>query len=165
MLFGDARRAYPESVPRPPRFLAAVIAVPLIAVALLSGCAASSGGSPDEDRAALASWGDDLISASSGGMGGTMVADASGPGTPFDLDTPTRYSAVELRCKGTDSARFTLRYTGTEDAVTATQDIVCHDGGMLTPIAIPTSLGELTAFEASVTSPDGEGYWVAIPQK
>jgi len=94
-----------------------------------------------------------------------MVSDASAPGVSFDPATPTTYSAVELRCKGTDSARFTLRYTGTDDEITATQDIVCHDGGLLTPIAVPTSLGALTAFEASATSPDGEGYWVAILQK
>ena len=34
----------------------------------------------------------------------------------------------------------------------------------LTPIAIPTAVGDLTRFEASAASPDGEGYWVAALQ-
>jgi hypothetical protein len=151
-------------VPRRSRSVIALIAVPLLVlgVASLSGCGTS--GPDDADRAAWQTWADGLLDGRDG-VSGMMVADASDAGIRMDFPSPQPVTAVELRCIGTDSARFTLHYTGADDAVTATQDIVCHDGGLLTPIAVPTSLGALTAFEASATSPDGEGYWVAIPQQ
>lgn len=93
-----------------------------------------------------------------------MSTDAASKGIRQDFPSPTPFSAVELRCKGTDRASFTLSYTGALSSVTTTQEIVCHDGGLLTPIAIPTAVGDLTAFAADATSPNGEGYWVAIPQ-
>jgi hypothetical protein len=139
-------------VPRRSRSVIALIAVPLLVlgVASLSGCGTS--GPDDADRAAWQTWADGLLDGRDG-VSGMMVADASDAGIRMDFPSPQPVTAVELRCIGAD------------DAVTATQDIVCHDGGLLTPIAVPTSLGALTAFEASATSPDGEGYWVAIPQQ
>lgn len=143
--------------------LTAAVAVSLIGMGVLSGCA---GGASDAERAAQVTWAEDLVAASSdGGAQGAMSADSSADGVPLDFAEPVKFSAVELRCTGTDSARFTVHYTGTDDAVTVTQDIVCQDGGLRTPIAIPLSVGELTALSATVTSPDGEGRWVVIPQR
>lgn len=139
-----------------------LICTGVLAVGLLAGCAAPV---PAQDTAALSDWGELIIDASGGGMGGMMSTDASAEGIRMDFPTPTAFASVELRCKGADRASFTLRYTGTESSVTTTQEIVCHDGGLLTPIAIPTAVGELTAFAANATSPDGEGYWIAIPQE
>ena len=129
----------------------------------LSGCAALAGPSDDE-RAAWRAWFDETMDA--GGDTATGAAfSASADATPVDVAPPRAYRAVELRCDGSDRATFTLSYTGTGAVTTVTQEIVCHQGGALTPIAIPTAVGDLKRFEASATSPDGEGYWVAALQK
>lgn len=138
---------------------AALIAAAVIG---LAGCAGSPASS--EEQSGAAEWGAGILDASDGGVGGVMGQDADG-GVRMDFPSPEAFGAVELRCKGTDRAQFTLRYTGTGSSLETTQDIVCHDGGLLTPIAIPTDVGDLTAFEATATSPDGVGYWVAIPQR
>ena len=143
------------------RAVAALIAASALAMGVLSGC---STGPTDQDRADWVAWGDALI-ADGGGMGGPVASDAADEGIRLEFASPERFTAVELRCIGTDRAQFTLRYTGTADSQTLTQEVVCHDGGLLTPIAIPTTVGDLTAFAATATSPDGEGYWVAIPQR
>ncbi len=146
-----------------------LVAAPLVAAgllaALLTACAPAQ---PAEDDSALSAWADEVIAAGGGsdGMAGTMSEDASTEGIRQDFAAPTALTSVELRCRGTDRAAFTLRYTGTDGAVTQiTQDIVCADGAYRTPIAVPTAVGELAAIAANATSPDGQGYWVAIPQR
>ena len=157
-------------MPRQPRRRAALI-VPLAAVtavtavAALTACSPAAGASSDEERAALSAWGDDLIAAAGGGVGGEMSVDASASEVGQDFPSPTDFTSVQLRCKGTDRAQFTLRYTGSWGTQVLTQELVCHDGGLLTPIAIPIDAQQLTRFAASATSPDGQGYWVAIPQQ
>lgn len=133
------------------------------AVALLAGCA-PLGGPSDDDRATWAQWYDEAAGAGDS-VGGTFEgADADDDGTRIAFESPETYRSVELRCIGSDRATFTLTYTGTAGTSTLAQEIVCHDGGLLTPIAIPTELQELTAFEASAASSDGVGYWVATLQ-
>lgn len=143
------------------RTTAAMTATLVVAVAM-SGC--TTGPSPEE-RDAWAQWSDGLLSADTPGLGGAMAGDAAEGLSQLALPSPEVYRAVELRCIGTDGAEFTLSYTGADDSVTTTQEIVCHDGGLLTPIAIPTAVGALEAFGATATSPDGEGEWVALLQK
>jgi len=138
------------------------VALSAAALVLLAACASSA--PSDQERAAWAQWGSDAIAANGVGVGGVFATDASSEGVTETYPSPQALHAVELRCIGTDRAQFTLSYTGTGESTTVTQDIVCHDGGLLTPIAIPTAVGELTAFTADATSPDGEGYWVALPQ-
>lgn len=146
------------------------------ALALLSGCAPLAGPT-DEDRAAWQEWFQTSTDASDGNTAGAMFssadsdagagADSSGDatvGVRLDFASPQTFSAVELRCIGADRGHFTLTYTGTGGSTTLTQDIVCHGGGLRTPIAIPTASQTLTAFTADASSSGGEGYWVAILQ-
>ncbi|MBN9178738.1 MAG: hypothetical protein J0I43_15405 [Microbacterium sp.] len=129
----------------------------------LGGCAALAGPTA-EDRAAWRAWFEQAMEAG-GGIATGAAFSAPDDATPVDVSPAQPYRAVELRCDGTDRATFTLTYTGTGEATTVTQEIVCHQGGALTPIAIPIAVGDLTRFAASATSPDGEGYWVAALQK
>lgn len=149
-------------LPARTRLAAATVTSAILLAGLLTACGPEQ---PAEDNAALAAWADEVI-ASGDGMAGTMSADASAEGIRLNFPAPTAFTSVELRCKGTDRAAFTVRYTGADGAVTQiSQDIVCSGGAYRTPIAVPTAVGELTAIAANATSPDGQGYWVAIPQR
>lgn len=141
----------------------AVTASATLLVALLTACA---GGPTEADRSAWSGWFTEITSAASGDTVGAQLTgvDSGGGATRIDFATPTPYRSVELRCIGSDRAAFTLTYTGADDSVTLTQDIVCHGGEPLTPIALPTSVGPLTAFAAAATSAEAEGYWVATLQ-
>lgn len=145
------------------RRTAGSVGAAVLAVTLLAGCAT---GPSDEDRASWDEWARGLTGAGGSSIGGRMTAEpADGEGTRLDFAAPTAVRAVELRCIGSDRARFTLHYEGTAGQASATQDIVCHGGDPRTPIAVPTSVGSLSALTATATSPDGEGAWVVIPQR
>jgi len=145
------------------RRLAVALAAVSVAAFALTAC---STGPTDEERAAWSGWSEDLVAQSAdGGLGGMMVDASDDALSSMDFSEPTTFRAVELRCIGTDRGHFDLRYVGTGGTVETSQDIVCHDGEPLTPIAIPTSVGALTTFEAAASSPDGEGYWAALPQR
>jgi hypothetical protein len=64
---------------------------------------------------------------------------------------------VELRCIGAARAEFALTYVAGSSTVGTQQDIVCQNGALRTPIAIPTAMQNLTSFTVSATSSDGEG--------
>ena len=148
----------------PSRARVALTLATVVSVALLGGCA--SEGPTDAQRHSWSDWANEIVEASGGGVGAVMSPDASGEGVRQDFASPQKLTSVELRCIGADRATFTLHYTSADGSVTTlTQDIVCQDGAYRTPIAVPTAVGELSAFAATATSPDGEGYWLAIPQQ
>ena len=151
------------TVPRRVLSAIALTVAVLAGATVLSGCTALTGPT-DEERTAWRVWFDDTMNAGGENATGAPFS-ASADAAPVDVAPPRAYRAVELRCDGTDRATFTLTYTGTGEVTTVTQEIVCHQGGTLTPIAIPTAVGDLTRFEASAASPDGEGYWVAALQQ
>jgi hypothetical protein len=72
---------------------------------------------------------------------------------------------VELRCIGAARAEFALTYVAGSSTVGTQQDIVCQNGALRTPIAIPTAMQNLTSFTVSATSSDGEGVWTAQLQR
>lgn len=149
------------------RFRAATIVL-VVATAALTACAPPGGGAPDaQEQAALKAWADGVVTAAGAGVGvsGSMSTDDAAAPARQSFAAPTAFTSVQLRCKGTDRAQFALEYTGAWGTQTLHQEVVCHDGGLLTPIAIPTDVQALTGFAASATSPDGRGYWVAIPQR
>ncbi|WP_336631544.1 MULTISPECIES: hypothetical protein [unclassified Microbacterium] len=144
------------------RRTAGIAAAAVLTATLLAGCAS---GPTDEDRAGWDDWARQLTGANGMGVSGRMAVEVGDDdGVRMDLASPTATDAVELRCIGADRARFTLHYEGTGGEASATQDIVCHNGDPRTPIAIPTSVGSLSALTAVATSPDGEGVWVVLPQ-
>lgn len=141
---------------------AAVIAGVLLALSL-SACATT--GPTEADRSSWSGWFTEVTNAGSGNSVGAQLTDTDGgSAVRMDFDAPTTFTSVELRCIGSDRAAFTLTYTGADETISLTQDIVCHDGEPLTPIALPSSVGALTAFAATATSSDAEGYWVATLQ-
>lgn len=152
----------------------AALLAPLLLVGLLSGCASLSQPTED-DRAAWETWYRAGMDAGDGSAVGGRFAntaageasDASGSAADraqVDLDSARTFRSVELRCIGSDRASFTLTYTGSAGSTSTTQELVCHDGAALTPIAVPTALQSLTSFAATATSPDGEGFWTATLQ-
>ncbi|WP_298743375.1 hypothetical protein [uncultured Microbacterium sp.] len=143
------------------RRLVAVAAGTLLALGL-AGC---TGGPTEADRSAWSGWFTEVSSAGSGNSVGGQVTDSSAASaTRIDFAEPATFTSVELRCIGSDRAAFTLTYTGADTTLTLSQDIVCHGGEPLTPIAVPAQVGALTAFAAAATSAQAEGYWVATLQ-
>lgn len=140
----------------------AVAATAASALALLTGC---STGPSDADRAAWSAWSASVIGANPGAAASGMLAASEGPGTSVTLSTGTTYRAVELRCIGADRVAFALTYTAGSSTVSTQQDIVCQQGALRTPIAIPTAMHNLTSFTVSATSSDGEGMWTAQVQR
>lgn len=145
-----------------PRRVVALLALSGAIAAALTAC---TGGPTEQDRAEWSEWAAQVVAAApAAALSGQMGGSDGAPPSQADLATPARFGSVELRCIGADRAAFTLSYTGTAGSLTTTQDIVCHGGERLTPVAVPTDLGELTAFGATASSPDGEGSWVAALQ-
>lgn len=133
-----------------------------LAIGTLSACSSTSAPT-DEEKSALETWGDEVMAASGGGMSGEVSGAAASYNKGQAFPTPTTYTSIELRCKGTDRVQFSLTYTGDWGSQTVTQEIVCHDGAPLTPIAIPFGARELTELFVSATSPDDRGYGVVVP--
>ena len=132
---------------------------------LALGLTACAGGATEADRSAWSGWFTEVSSAGSGNSVGAQLTDSSAASaTRIDFADPTTFTSVELRCIGSDRATFTLTYTGEDTTLTLSQDIVCHGGDLLTPIAVPPQVGPLTAFAAAASSAEAEGYWVATLQ-
>ncbi|WP_157553752.1 hypothetical protein [Microbacterium hominis] len=139
----------------------ALVAAAASAVVLV-GCSA---GPSDADRAAWSAWSESVIgSAPDTAVGGMLAAVEGGPAATLDFAEPSPFRAVELRCIGADRAQFALVYTAGGQTLSTTQDIVCQQGALRTPIAIPTAVQNLTAVSVSATSPEGTGMWTAQVQ-
>lgn len=143
------------------RSVSAALVLGALGLTALAGCAVPEDPAKDAHQS---EWMQKVLDAGGHGVGGVMSGETSDEGVRMEFPTPQKITSVELRCIGTDSASFSLRYTSTDGSVLVlTQDLVCHGGEYRTPIAVPTTVGDLSAFAADATSPDGRGTWVAIP--
>ncbi|GAA3030528.1 hypothetical protein [Microbacterium dextranolyticum] len=140
-----------------------IIAASVAPLLLLAGCAT---GPTDADRAGWQEWFQGISAAAGGTSAAGMLSTSDDPaeGVTADFAAPGHYTSVELRCIGADRAQFSLTYRTASGETSVTQEIVCHGGAPLTPIAIPTGAQDLVSFTARASSPDGAGAWVAIPQ-
>lgn len=143
------------------RLAPAAGAASLLVVALV-GCSA---GPSDADRAAWSAWATSIVGTTADTAASAPITASASRGVTLEFPTATAFRSVELRCIGASRAEFALTYVAGSATVSTQQDIVCQEGALRTPIAIPTAMQDLTSFTVSATSSDGEGIWTAQLQR
>ncbi|EXJ53178.1 MULTISPECIES: hypothetical protein [unclassified Microbacterium] len=128
----------------------------------LAGC---STGPSDADRAAWTAWSTAIVGTTPNTAASAPITASAARGITLEFSPATAFRAVELRCIGAARAEFALTYVAGSSTVGTQQDIVCQNGALRTPIAIPTAMQNLTSFTVSATSSDGEGVWTAQLQR
>ncbi|GAA4060425.1 hypothetical protein GCM10023065_08060 [Microbacterium laevaniformans] len=128
----------------------------------LAGC---STGPSDADRAAWTAWSTAIVGTTPNTAASAPITASAARGVTLEFSPATAFRAVELRCIGAARAEFALIYVAGSSTVGTQQDIVCQNGALRTPIAIPTAMQKLTSFTVSATSSDGEGVWTAQLQR
>lgn len=143
------------------RRILAIGAASLLALAL-AGCSA---GPSDADRSAWNAWATSIVGTTADTAASASITATASRGVTLEFSSASAFRAVELRCIGASRAQFALTYVAGSSTVGTQQDIVCQDGALRTPIAIPTAMQKLTSFTVSATSSDGEGVWTAQLQR
>lgn len=139
----------------------AIGAASLLALAL-AGCSA---GPSDADRSVWNAWATSIVGTTADTAASASITATASHGVTLEFSSASAFRAVELRCIGASRAQFALTYVAGSSTVGTQQDIVCQDGALRTPIAIPTAMQKLTSFTVSATSSDGEGVWTAQLQR